>query len=149
MHRRRRAQCRHADVMHRAGRRADHATAQQREAAAQHDHHAEPGQDDGDDERQRREADIVADGKAGDVGELGDEMRRPDARAEDDGRRPRPGEAAAARQIARPRQQIEPGVAGEETDQAGQRHQPEIVLLGEAAINSKHRQLLISPVKIR
>ena len=87
---------RHAGVVHGRNTGAHHGTARQHAArfgaAAAHPSEADPRHGDGDDERQDREADFVADRHRHLEGEHADEMHRPDPAAQRDrgGSHPRP-----------------------------------------------------------
>src|SRR6185437_1418016 len=106
------------------------------------DRHAEPGHGDGDGDRQHCQIEVIADRHARLVGELGDEMSRPDAGTEHEGRSGVPIVARIVLRVGNMSEEVAGGKAGEEAEQPGKYDETQIVLLDDAGVNNvKHRRL--------
>ncbi len=121
----------HAGIMHAGDADADDATAQRHIGWPPRDGgEQQPATDDqeGGDQRQRRQAEIVAGGQVLAEGQHGDEMRGPHPEA--DGNGPDPGPAIALRPLGAPGpvQQADPGKGGGAADDGGEHDQFELVL---------------------
>ena len=147
---------RHAHVMHDADAAAEHRAAgkddrmtpRQRTAMGKHQAKARNNRRDnnGEDGGPQR----IAHGKMGRKGQHGDEMRRPDAAAGGEAGSGHPGQlravaVAAVRKLRpSPRHQTEGGIGGEKANQTGNDDQPQIMLLGQASIDTQHGMILVA-----
>ena len=118
---------RHADIMHGADAAPMMAPARPAAASAAQRRPAGAGDQDRRGDREQGEPKVVADRQVRPIGEHGDEMGRPDAGAGDEAgqRHPRPPPCGAPRLL----EDRESGEGGEQADDAGDEHQPEIMLL--------------------
>ena len=137
---RRKAQRRHAGIVHGGNAKTDDRAAQRRAVRRRpkSDAEPEPGHQHGDHHGQSGQAEVIRDGQARAEGKLGHEMRRPHAASGDErrGRKPQIARQACARNGAR--FQAERRVAADDADQRRKNDEAQIVLIGDATDDAKH-----------
>ena len=95
--------------------------------------------------RERGQVDIVGDGQPRLERQLGNKMRRPDAGAEDDGRRGCQGEAPPPERFPCADKKVYRREASENTDERCKSDQPDIVLIFDAGIEDFKHWRIVTP----